>query len=106
MLNSLQILRFIAAACVINWHITWTFGSFGVDIFFVLSGFVIALVVYNKREPGLFLINRVSRIIPIYWLLTSLLLILILVKPQIIHETTASNANFFNFVIHFIWAMK
>jgi peptidoglycan/LPS O-acetylase OafA/YrhL len=98
MLNSLQILRFLAAACVVNYHLTWTFGTFGVDIFFVLSGFVIALVVQNKQEPRIFVINRISRIVPLYWVLTSLLLILILVKPQIIHESNAANANIVNFI--------
>ena len=50
MLQSLQILRLIAATSVVYYHITFTFGSFGVDIFFVLSGFVIALVVSNKQD--------------------------------------------------------
>lgn len=98
MLKSLQILRFIAAACVVNYHNTFTFGTFGVDIFFVLSGFVIALVVNDKQEPTLFVINRISRIIPLYWLLTSLLLILILVKPQLVHESTIVNTNVVSFI--------
>ena len=98
MLNSLQILRFIAAACVANYHIAFNFGTFGVDIFFVLSGFVIALVTLDKKDPKLFLINRISRIVPLYWLLTCLLLILILAKPQLVHESTVANTNVVSFI--------
>ncbi len=98
MLHSLQILRFIAATSVVYYHITFTYGSFGVDIFFVLSGFVIALVVYDKQDPLFFAISRISRIVPIYWLLTTLLLILIFIAPKLVHESSAANANFFNYL--------
>ena len=98
MLRSLQILRFVAATSVVYYHITFTFGTFGVDIFFVLSGFVIALVVSNNQKPSLFAINRVSRIIPIYWLLTTVLLMIIILAPNLIHETHISNANFWNYL--------
>lgn len=99
-LKSLQILRFVAALSVVLSHIESNpnFGAFGVDIFFVLSGFVIALVVSNKQSPGLFAISRVSRIVPIYWLLTTLLLILIFIAPQLVHESTVSNANATNYL--------
>lgn len=98
MLQSLQILRLIAATSVVYYHITFTFGSFGVDIFFVLSGFVIALVVSNKQNPFFFAISRISRIVPIYWLLTTLLLILIFVAPNLVHESSAANADIFNYL--------
>lgn len=99
-LKSLQILRFVAATSVVLVHIETNpnFGGFGVDIFFVLSGFVIALVVSNKQSPSLFAISRVSRIVPIYWLLTTLLLILIFIAPQLVHESTVSNANATNYL--------
>jgi len=73
------------------------FGGLGVDIFFVLSGFVIALVISSKKSPTSFAISRFSRIVPIYWLLTTLLLILILTAPQLVHESTVSNANATNY---------
>lgn len=98
MLQSLQILRFIAATSVVYYHITFSIGSFGVDIFFVLSGFVIALVVFNKQNPILFAISRISRIIPIYWLLTTFLLLIILLAPKLVHESSVNNANLFNYI--------
>jgi exopolysaccharide production protein ExoZ len=99
-LKSLQILRFIAATSVAYLHIyvNPNFGSFGVDIFFVLSGFVIALVVSNKQSAKVFAISRLARIVPLYWLLTTLLLFLIYFKPQYVHETTAASASLINYL--------
>lgn len=48
-------------------------GSAGVDVFFVISGFVIFLSVEGKTTlPGTFLKNRLIRIAPAYWALTLL----------------------------------
>ncbi len=99
-LKSLQILRFIAATSVAYLHlyVTPNFGAFGVDIFFVLSGFVIALVTSTQKSPTLFAINRLTRIVPIYWLLTTFLLLIIFIKPEYVHETTAASATFLNYI--------
>ena len=99
-LKSLQILRFIAATSVAYLHIfvNPNFGSFGVDIFFVLSGFVIALVVSNKQSAKVFAISRLTRIVPLYWLLTTLLLFVIFFIPQYVHEATVASATFINYL--------
>jgi exopolysaccharide production protein ExoZ len=44
----------------------------GVDIFFVISGFIM-MVTGTHSRPGSFLIRRVLRIVPLYWTLTLLL---------------------------------
>lgn len=74
-LRTLQILRALAAICVIYFHIgaIHRFGSFGVDIFFVVSGFVIALVISHGQSPAVFAINRIIRIFPLYSILTTCL---------------------------------
>lgn len=88
---SLQVLRFAAASCVIALHV-WqvvsgtpngqdvglvgTFGPFGVDVFFVLSGFIIATTAPG-RAGGLFLRRRLIRIVPLYWLLTLVMMALL-----------------------------
>jgi len=98
-LKSLQILRFVAATSVAYSHIfaNPNFGTFGVDIFFVLSGFVIALVIQSNPNPYKFAINRISRITPLYWLLTSLLVVLITFKPELVAASTAKSVNIVNF---------
>lgn len=61
----------------------------GVDIFFVISGFVI--VTASTRffaTPGgawMFLRRRLLRIVPLYWLMTSLFLLSLAASPHSIH---------------------
>jgi len=89
MLSNLQILRAFAALNVVLFHIleigleqgfgipTLEFlrgwGANGVDIFFVLSGFIMMYIAERRpRRPAAFLYSRAIRIIPIYWVLTLL----------------------------------
>ncbi|WP_158945824.1 acyltransferase [Granulicella sp. S190] len=85
-INGLQIIRAIAVALVAWLHagqdlvpvtkeILPEFGAFGVDIFFVISGFIMSLILLRSRHEasGLratweFLKRRLIRIFPIYWL--------------------------------------
>ena len=74
----------LLAAC---WHaMPW---QAGVDIFFVISGFVIAhatVPLFGTRGgPGRFLFRRVVRIVPLYWLATTLFLFVLLLLPGAIH---------------------
>ncbi|NIJ55308.1 acyltransferase family protein [Dyadobacter arcticus] len=82
MLNSIQILRAIAALLVVFAHFEFVkpaVGGFGVDIFFVISGFIMAYIV--DKNPDAFLYRRLVRIVPIYWFMTLLTVVLFLFKP-------------------------
>jgi len=53
------------------------FGAWGVDLFFVISGFVMTQVVANARASasfeagaGGFLLRRIARVVPLYWVAT------------------------------------
>jgi exopolysaccharide production protein ExoZ len=93
---TVQALRAIAALLVVVYHafdmwalrmdpsapgIGWVNGAAGVDIFFVISGFV--MVVSSRRlasQPRAwrtFIQHRIVRIVPLYWLLTTAKLILV-----------------------------
>lgn len=96
---SLQIIRALAVWLVVFHHIAldllghdqptsgfWLFfavhGSLGVDIFFVLSGFVIALIHKNYRDrPATFLARRLLRVVPNYWFYTVLIALSLVVLP-------------------------
>lgn len=79
---SLQALRFLAVLLVLWAHVKYTvaveykggwvesaFGSFGVDLFFVISGFVISGSADRLRAgPGRFLLQRFIRVVPLYWI--------------------------------------
>lgn len=76
---SIQYLRALAAIWVVLFHQlnhhSWIFriGSHGVDIFFVISGFIMVAMTDGRGiGPARFLLDRVARIVPIYWLATAL----------------------------------
>ncbi|WP_322030672.1 acyltransferase [Paraburkholderia sp. J76] len=97
-LTSLTVLRAVAAITVIFFHIMsptgHTFGEFGVDIFFVISGFVIALVLDNPElTTQRFLADRIARIVPLYWVLTFGVFAGALVAPALLNSTTADPGN-------------
>lgn len=94
--QSIQILRLLAATSVVYFHIGTApiFGSFGVDIFFVISGFVMAMVINNGQQPKSFAISRLARIIPLYWLMTTIVYIISLLKPSLLGSTSSSLSNY------------
>jgi len=104
-LKSIQILRAVAAISVVYSHIAYSlyapiprpipaFGLFGVDIFFVISGFVMAMVVAKGHSARSFAISRLTRIVPLYWILTTCLLLLAATKPELLSSTTINLLNY------------
>jgi peptidoglycan/LPS O-acetylase OafA/YrhL len=96
----IQALRAIAASmvvlvhCVYLWHTRilhqsdpwyWMSGAAGVDVFFVISGFVMAISLPSisrfENRARVFLWRRITRIVPLYWMATTLKVILILAIP-------------------------
>jgi exopolysaccharide production protein ExoZ len=110
---TIQALRAVAALLVVLYHafemwgqridpaapgVNWTNGAAGVDIFFVISGFV--MVISSRRlmdKSGAwltFLWHRVVRIVPLYWLLTTAKILSVLLLPALVLRTSLD----FNFV--------
>lgn len=72
-LTSIQYLRGLAALGVVAMHTGWTrtgLGSSGVDMFFIISGFIMVHVSQRDVTPGAFLRARILRVVPLYWLVT------------------------------------
>lgn len=79
---NIQVLRAVAALAVVVFHarnltpigsrLSFDFGNAGVDIFFVMSGFIIAHVTNRSAPPSVrsFIVRRAVRVVPLYWLLT------------------------------------
>jgi len=83
MLQSIQVLRALAALLVVFAHFEYikpAVGGFGVDIFFIISGFIMAYIV-NKSADS-FLYRRIIRIVPLYYAMTFLAAGLYLAKPS------------------------
>lgn len=62
----------------------------GVDIFFVISGFVIVhasapLFATGGKAARIFMRHRLTRIVPLYWIMTSAFLAMLLLDPATIH---------------------
>jgi exopolysaccharide production protein ExoZ len=104
MLISVQALRALAAWVVVCHHFMQIFfdfhpsgplgrfftekGAVGVDIFFVISGLVIYLSTVDKDIPvSRFMINRIIRIVPAYWLYTLVMgLLVVVASPLLPHQ--------------------
>ncbi|HEX9432895.1 MAG TPA: acyltransferase [Burkholderiales bacterium] len=83
MLDSVQALRALAALCVVVYHVDFVArGAFGVDIFFVISGFIICHVTAADHDG--FLRKRLIRIVPLYWTGTLCLFVLAFFAPQLL----------------------
>src|SRR5262245_47018116 len=87
-LDSVQALRAIAAVVVVCNHIpAIQNGAYGVDLFFIISGFIVCHVA--AADPGRFMAKRLIRVVPVYWLCTLLLFLLALIAPQLLGATRA-----------------
>ncbi|QDD89926.1 acyltransferase family protein [Pseudomonas oryzihabitans] len=99
MLHSIQYLRAAAALMVVLHHIAikgqqygsdafsfLTVGQFGVDLFFIISGFIMCHTTHGKNLSfGRFMLARVQRILPLYWLFTAVALLLWLSFPNMVN---------------------
>src|SRR4051812_39368993 len=74
--EELDALRGIASLMVVFFHYTmgrpqadvgFVLGTTGVDLFFIISGFVIFMSLNKITRSTDFIINRVSRLYPTYW---------------------------------------
>lgn len=109
---NIQALRAVAALLVLLFHTyivegkyfgahlvpKWLglYGSSGVDLFFVISGFVMVTVTRGQFGSSLsavdFLKRRVLRIYPIYWFYSAIVLAVMFVMPQWVNSSTGHHA--------------
>lgn len=99
-LRTIQILRGVASLSVLYLHlyVNPNFGHFGVDLFFVISGLVMSMLVFRGADFWGFFIGRISRILPLYWFLTSLLFLFIIVAPKYVDAATVEHSGFLNYL--------
>lgn len=103
MLYSVQFLRGLAALLVVMLHITnkevqnglstqywFNMGGTGIDLFFIISGFIMCYTTHDKQISCLqFVKHRIGRIIPLYWLLTTIALVIYLMPLNAFYDKAA-----------------
>jgi len=102
---TIQYLRGIAAALVVFHHAMAVpaaaayyphpFGEFGVDLFFLISGYIMWVTTAGaQRGPGAFWSARILRIVPIYWIYTTLFIAAALLLPEALFTKPAFDPGF------------
>lgn len=114
-LITVQYLRGIAAVMVVLHHLLSTngieylfaqhLGEFGVEIFFVISGFIMWHTTATADISAVeFWHRRIIRIVPLYWFFLSIFVIVALFLPRLFHSTVIAPENVvksFLFIPHF-----
>lgn len=87
-LDSVQLMRAIAALAVVTQHIPNLFGNgtWGVDLFFVISGFIMCFV--TAKSSDFFFRKRIIRVVPLYWAGTIVAYLVAVFKPSLVNNTT------------------
>ena len=104
MLVSVQYLRALAAAMVLLHHVAWKgaqygsdplawfkFGAAGVDLFFIISGYIMCEATDGRRvDFASFMKARFFRIVPLYWLLSLAALFAFMLMPGKVNSSGGS----------------
>lgn len=109
---SIQILRAIAVIGVLFFHMIVTekkysvdstiltdslkIGESGVDLFFVISGFIMAIITYKnwgRCDSVKFLLKRISRIFPVYWFYSLITLSIFIIMPSWVNNSQNNQFN-------------
>jgi peptidoglycan/LPS O-acetylase OafA/YrhL len=100
-IESIQIMRGLAAILVVLLHISikgsqygndalkgFSIGGAGVDLFFIISGYIMCVSTINRDlNFNQFMLHRIRRIIPLYWITSTIGLVIYLYKPEVVNTS-------------------
>ena len=116
---NIQALRAIAVILVLFYHIyaietklsstysiipdLFKYGNIGVDLFFVISGFIMVIVTKNYHKNLkkflFFIYSRFTRIYPLYWFYTLLLIPILFLKPEWINSSQGNKVDLISSIL-------
>lgn len=113
MLYSVQFLRALAAILVLISHVNhkaeqisgvgsdwFSIGGSGVDLFFIISGFIMCYATENKNiKPVGFFKARLLRVLPLYWVLTLLAFFVFLIRPEFVNSSGGTTTILHSFTL-------
>lgn len=84
-LDIIQALRFLGAVAIFVYHANYLLphGGYAVELFTIISGYIIIYSTQLKRSKKGFLVKRIIRILPLYWILTIFMYIIICIRPSL-----------------------
>lgn len=109
--SSIQYLRIAAALGVVFFHaslsllngrakIPLNYGQLGVDMFFVISGFIIFYTTADdEMPPGVFLLRRAIRLVPLYFIFTTIAFLIAIVAPAAARSIDTSLFDYFRSIL-------
>ena len=75
----------------------FSIGASGVDLFFLISGFVMVSVTrsafQSEKAIQKFLYHRIARIYPLYWFYSSIILCVYLIQPSFVNSSQGNQVN-------------
>lgn len=99
-IDNIQSLRAIACVFVCLNHFNLinanTYGSIGVEYFFIISGYLTLANFYNKGYISRrYLVDKVVKIMPIYWIMTLIVFLIGLIFPFLFSSLSFTMENLF-----------
>lgn len=99
-LINLQVLRAVAALIVVWIHLRHfadpvgiPVPAGGIELFFVISGFIMVYTTRKPTTPSHFIRKRIARVVPIYWLFTFFTFACAVIYPAAFRNTSGSIAD-------------
>ena len=95
-IDILHIIRLFAASMIILYHtdLVGSCGFFGVQLFFIISGFLAYHSTCRKIPAGCYLLKRCIRLLPLYWIFTALTFAVLAACPDISNMSDGDPLHF------------